>query len=171
MNVVWWEVVGLIGVTLVISSGKIFDPLREWLKGFENELNPMKWAGNMISCSMCSGVWVGFGWGMLKGFPWWQSLVLGGVLSVFSLFTDEVMSILVLWRLSRGRSNEGAMTIPEMMELREQVKQRKNSDRVHQLQEARARRKATPKDLSEEEADAIADAGLERADSMLVERV
>lgn len=170
MIIEWWEVVGLIGATLVVSTGKIFAPLRDWLTGFDNELNPLLWIGNMLSCSMCSGVWVGFGWGMLKGFQWWQSLILGGVLSLLSLVTDELLTLLTLFRLSRAKSNEGSMTIPEMMELRKGLKRKKDLDRVQQLKDERDRKRATPRDLTEEEADAIADAELERADSMVVEK-
>lgn len=171
MEFSWWEAVGLIGITLVIATGKIFDPLREWLLEFDKETNPLRLAGKLLSCSMCTGVWIGFVWGFfLKDMGWWQSLLAGGVLSISSLVVDELTALLVLFRMSRANLQKGSMTLPELLEARKEMKLRRRAEQLEQLKEARLRKRATPRDISETEADAIADAEVERADALLVEK-
>lgn len=86
-------VVGLIGVTLVIAVGKIFDPIRDWLKGFSHQWNPLRWLGEGMSCTMCSGWWVGFWWGVYQVQPWGTCVVTGGAISVLAYVADEVLAI------------------------------------------------------------------------------
>lgn len=85
---------GLVGVTLVISVGSIFDSLREWLKGFVQRANPLRVLGELMSCSMCSGWWVGFAWGLYSREPVFESVVIGGLVSVTTFLSDEVFAIL-----------------------------------------------------------------------------
>lgn len=107
--------IGLIGVTLVIAVGKIFDPLREWLKGFTFWANPLRWAGEAMGCTMCAGWWVGFAWGIYTAQPWGVSVVLGGFVSVASFATDELLAIIaaVSIRLVRRHSPPPQMQVPE----------------------------------------------------------
>ena len=86
--------VGLVGMTLVISVGAIFDPLREGLKGFEVRANPGRILGERMSCSMCSGWWVGFAWGIYCREAIFESIVIGGLVSIVSFMADEVFSLL-----------------------------------------------------------------------------
>lgn len=104
MNVM--TVIGLIGVTLVIAVGKIFEPLRDWLKGFANRWNPLRWVGEGMSCTMCSGWWVGFWWGVYQAQPWGVCVVMGGVVSVLAYLADEILAIVaaVGIRLVRPRA-------------------------------------------------------------------
>jgi len=86
-------IIGLIGVTLVIAVGKIFEPSREWLKGFSHPWNPLRVLGEGMSCTMCAGWWVGFWWGLYAGHPLGMSIVDGGVVSVLSYLSDELLAI------------------------------------------------------------------------------
>jgi len=169
MSIQWWEVIGLIGVTLVISAGRIFEPLREWFLGFQKEYSPFRIVGNLLSCSMCCGVWVGFLWGFLvEQWAWPMALVFGGLISITSLVADELIGIISLYRLLRAKKNSGAMTMDEMMVAREKMAQVKQQRQAQQLAYARARRRGTPKDLSEEEADNLMDAREAANDAVLV---
>jgi len=169
MDIQWWEVAGLIGVTLVISAGKVFEPLRDWLKGFQNRANPLRILGDLVSCSMCSGVWVGFLVGLLvKQWPWYVALLLGGVISIASLVVDEVVGIISLYRLMKRKRNEGSMTMDELLAAQQQAMARKKQRRRDELDRARARRRGTPREMTEEEADAFADAQEDAADRLIM---
>lgn len=162
MDLTWLEMLGLIGVTLVISTGKVFDALREYLKDFEHPWNPMRWAGDIISCSMCSGVWVGLGWALLNGQPFWSALMLGGLVSLTSFAANEALGLIGITtlRLSRGMTAPGAVTTGRAR------------GSIAALADARARartRKVFPgEDITEEEADALMDEEDRRADAMHV---
>jgi hypothetical protein len=151
------EVVGLVGIVVVISSGKIFDPLREFLRSFSHPYNPSRWLAELISCSMCSGVWVGFLWGVLHRWPWERVIVFAGFLSVLSYVTTELFR--VLGRLSGSQGGGRAMQYVS------------RGDQVVALAEAKSRLRRRPRkvapgdDISEEEADALLDQEIERADA------
>jgi len=169
MDIQWWEVVGLIGVTLVVTAGKIFEGLRDWLNGFRNWWSPLRITGSLLSCSMCSGIWVGFLWGWLaKGWPWYAALILGGCISIAALVTDETVGLLSLYRLKWKKRNQGSMTMEELVAARQQqaaiAKQRKSDE----MALARARRRGTPRDMTEDEAEAYADAQEQAADAMVL---
>lgn len=169
MDIQWWEVVGLIGVVLVLSAGRIFDPLRDWLLTWENKLNPLRWAGELLQCSMCCGVWVGFLWGFFaEGWAWHTALVFGGCISIASLVTDELIGIISLYRLLRAKKSQGAMTMEEMLAARQQAAALKKQRQASQMAQARARRRGTPRDMTEEEADAYADAQEAAVDKLIL---
>lgn len=169
MNIEWWEVVGLIGVTLVLTAGKIFEPLRDWLKGFDKQANPLRILGNLMSCSMCCGVWVGFLWGLLvEGFAWYTALILGGLVSIASLVTDELVGIVSLYRILRRKKNQGAMTMDELLAARQQAQEARRQRKADQMSRARARRRGTPRDMTEDEAEAFADAQEREADRLIL---
>lgn len=169
MDIQWWEVMGLIGVTLVISAGRIFEPLRDWLLGFENKLNPLRWIGELLHCSMCCGVWVGFLWGFFaEGWTWYVALIFGGCISVAALVTDELVGIVSLYRLLRAKKSEGAMTMDEMVEARQRMMAMKKQRQADEMAQARARRRGTPRDMTEDEADAYADAQEVAADTLVL---
>jgi hypothetical protein len=86
--------IGLAGVTLVISVGSIFDPLRDWLKAFQIKANPLRILGELMACSMCAGWWVGFTWGLYHQAPIFESAVMGGLVSITSYALDEVFAII-----------------------------------------------------------------------------
>lgn len=168
MGIFWWEILGLAGVTLVISTGRIFQPLRDWLLGFQKPTNVLKVFGELMSCSMCSGVWVGFLWGwFVEGFPVAHSLVMGGVISVASMTTNELLGLLALGRLAWARSHRGTMTAAELMQARQQLQERKGAGRPADLMR-QGRENRRERVLTEEEAEAVADAKEELADTMML---
>lgn len=169
MDIQWWEVVGLVGVTLVLSAGRIFESLREWLLGFHNAWSPFRVVGELLRCSMCCGMWVGWFWGFfVMGLSWYGSLILGGLISLTSLATDEVMGIIGLYRLLRSKRNQGAMTMEEMVHARQQIKASKDSRHADLMNRERARKRGTPRDISEDEADAYVDAQEDAADAIVM---
>lgn len=157
MTVTWAEVLGLIGVTLVISTGKIFNGIREYLKDFVHPWNPLRWAGDIISCSMCSGVWVGVVWAVGRGDPFWSVVLFGGFISLASFIASEVLGFIGIttMRISRGMRQQ---QVPM-------------GTRVASLAGARARpRKHTVQpgeDITEEEADMLLDEEDRGADAMV----
>jgi len=160
MDLTWLEVLGLIGVTLVLSTGKVFNGLREYLGDFEHPWNPLHLVGDIISCSMCSGVWVGFGWGLLTGETFWTSVIIGGFVSLASFATNEVLGLvgITTLRLSRGLtygSSSGGTRAAVLADARARARENK---RVIHLGE----------DITEEESDALADEENRHADAMIV---
>ncbi len=97
-------IIGLVGVTIVISGGKIFDGLREWLLGFAVRWNPLRLLGVMMSCTMCAGWWVGFVWGLTTGHGYGASIIFGGLISVVSFATDEALTILAAHGIRAARA-------------------------------------------------------------------
>ena len=106
------EVMGLVGVTLVVAVGKIFDGVRQWLGGFTFWANPLRWIGEAMSCTMCAGWWVGFGWGMYSGFDFVRAVVLGGLVSVAAYFTDELLAVVAAVSVRIVRVNRPRQAVP-----------------------------------------------------------
>jgi len=88
----WEELLGLVGIAIVISVGKVFDTLRVWLRGFIHPFNPLRILGELISCSMCSGWWVGFFWGLYLKVPYGVAILIGGMVSVSAYMVDSMMA-------------------------------------------------------------------------------
>lgn len=172
MSVYWWEIIGLIGLTLVVSTGRIFQPLREWLLGFEKSTNVLRVLGELMSCSMCSGVWVGFLWGLfVERLGMAHSVILGGVISVASLAMNEMLGLLGLGRLAWTRRNQGAMSAAELVQARRQLQGMKANGGARPadlMKETRNRRRENIRALTEDEAEAIADTKEELADTMML---
>lgn len=116
MHVQWLEVVGLVGVTLVVVQGKVFNGLRPWLMRFVHGFNPLSWFGALISCAMCSGVWVGFLWGLVAGRGLLEAILLGGIVSVTSWSVGEVF--LVFNFFVERRRPPSQVTIDEFLDAR-----------------------------------------------------
>lgn len=157
------SIAGLVGVVLVISTGKVFDPLRDWLKSFTHPLNPGPWLAALISCSMCSGVWVGALWAVVNRWPWSAVIVYAGIISLLSYAMDELLGLLngVVLRLTRG------MPTRRNLALLEQNQQR--MDRLMMVRRqvpSEPRRVAPGDDISEDEADALLDEETARADAV-----
>lgn len=137
-------VVGLIGITLVVATGKVFDGLRSWLTGFTHRWNPLRWVGEAMSCTMCAGWWVGFVWGLCMGSHVITAAVWGGVISLVSYVTDEVLAILAATSIRMVRPRQTPV----------QVQQRT----------IRAQRAPEDPPLSEEDANHMADDEEKHAD-------
>lgn len=80
----WWHFVGLVGVTLIVSKGRIFDGVRSYLVGFVRWYNPLRWVGSAMHCPMCSGFWVGAVFAVLFGYGVVAVPLLGGCVSLAS---------------------------------------------------------------------------------------
>lgn len=83
---------GLVGVTFVISMGSIFEGVREWLMSFEHRYNVFRLIGELVSCPMCSGMWVGMLWAWHAGHDWMGVLVGGGLVSLLVQIVMLIMS-------------------------------------------------------------------------------
>jgi hypothetical protein len=156
------SIAGLVGVVLVISTGKVFDPLRDWLKSFVHPLNPGPWLAALISCSMCSGVWVGALWAVVNRWPWSAVIVYAGIISLLSYVMDELLGLLngMVLRLTQGMPTRRNLALLEQ-----------NQQRMDRLMMVRRqvplepRRVAPGNDISEDEADALLDEETGRADA------
>jgi len=157
MNVSVVEVVGLIGVVLVISTGKIFNPLREYLSSFLHPLNPSRWVADLISCSMCTGVWVGVLWGIVHAWSWSSIIVFSGVLSLSSFAASELLGLVGVLTLRGTRG----------MVASQAVTQQRVSMLARRKPPEEPRKVGPGNDISEEEADALLDKETEQADLML----
>lgn len=154
------EVAGLIGVVLVVSTGKVFDPIREFLRLFKHPRNPSRWLADLISCSMCSGVWIGAIWGLAHSWSWGSIIVFAGLLSVLSFAANEVLGLIgiLTLRVSSGMVARRAVEQQGVVQLAQARQQAKG--RV-------APRKVGPgNDLTEDEAEALLDQETERADAL-----
>ncbi len=78
-------IAGSVGLPILVSTGKLFDPLRRVLARRRGS----RWLAELLACSMCLGCWVGLGSGWASGFrglahlPW-----AGGTISLLSYATD-----------------------------------------------------------------------------------
>lgn len=98
MDDFWIWLFGSVGVTLIVTTGKVFKPLREWLSGFVKRLNPLRILGDLISCPMCTGFWVGFLWKwLIGGVHVVDGLMWGGLVSLSAYVADLVVGFLELF--------------------------------------------------------------------------
>lgn len=56
--------ISAVGLTLIITSSKLFKPLREFVSKRSD------FFGEMLGCAMCMGVWVGFAMSFITGEEW-----------------------------------------------------------------------------------------------------
>ncbi len=68
-------ILGLAGLTIIISSGSIFDKPRAFIS------NKSKFLGELVSCPMCLGFWVGLIFAALFGI---NPIIIAGIVSLFS---------------------------------------------------------------------------------------
>lgn len=161
MTVTVIDVIGLVGVVLVVSTGKIFDPVRDFLRSFNNPYNPSRWFADLISCSMCSGVWVGALWGVAHSWTLGSVIVFSGLLSLFSFAANEVLGLfgILTLRISgsvvarRTAQEQGVLKLAQARSLRVREK-------------SLARKVGPGNDLTEEEAEVLLDQETERADAI-----
>jgi hypothetical protein len=82
-------IIGLSGLTIIMSAGSIFDSTREFVS------SKNKFLGELVSCPMCLGFWVGLFFGfLLMNHP---PVIVAGMVSVISWgifnFVDLMMTI------------------------------------------------------------------------------
>lgn len=158
MDVNWSELAGVIGVTLVISRGSIFDDLRHWMTGFSHPMNVLRWVGNLISCPQCTGFWVGCVWGWVSLRDLWLAVLMGGVTSVCSTVADLVLQLVSSWVDAR---EEGRMDVmKQLLEMREARRREREEREARESYEARVRevrgKVEHGEPLTEDEADMLA---------------
>ena len=169
MNIDFFEILGLIGIVLMVSTGKIFEQFRNWLCGFQNELNPLRLLGEMLKCPMCLGIWVGFLWfWLVDGLVWHSSCVLAGCISFLSLVAHEFISIISANRLRREKQNNGPTTMQEILEAREKMALMRNQRRAELAAKEKQRRLGPSRDISEEEAHKYTEARDRAIDSLIL---
>jgi len=147
---------GLVGVTVVITRGSIFDGLRDWLKGFEHPWNPLRLGGELISCPMCSGVWVGALWALADGRGWIDVVLFGGLVS------------LVAWPLAAALSwfedaTMASRAKPVMADLLARVMQAREAKK----RQALTAKRRIPPNITEAEAEALMDEDDRVADGVI----
>jgi hypothetical protein len=96
----WWFIlivyVGYVGFTVAVTTGTVFDGLRDWLKSFSHPWNPLPMIGKLLGCSMCFGFWVGVVGDAFHPFyhgnEWWIRVAVhvasGGLVSLSAYFID-----------------------------------------------------------------------------------
>jgi len=126
MQITWFLVVGLVGVTLVVSKGKVFDGLRYWLMRFEHESNPFRIAGEVMSCSMCCGVWIGALGALAFNGSWAEAILVGGVVSIVAWPLGEALQVFEGALERRRGAPEGRMMA--MLQARAQERQKRRHE-------------------------------------------
>jgi hypothetical protein len=86
----WYEIVGLIGATLIFTSGYIFDELRN----LAAKIN--KHFGIFVACSMCIGFWAGFAYCYFyrKEFALVEAFLFGCSISLLAYVTDIIIILI-----------------------------------------------------------------------------
>ncbi len=75
----------MVGVTIIMSSGQIFEKTRGWIS------SKSKFIGELISCPMCLGFWVGLISAMFFGI---NPIIFAGLVSVFSWSTYNFVDLI-----------------------------------------------------------------------------
>ena len=76
-------VLGLVGITIIITSSSILNSLRIQIKKRSDTL------GELIECPMCTGFWVGLFFGAVSGIA--PPIIMGGLISLLSWSTYTVV--------------------------------------------------------------------------------
>jgi hypothetical protein len=72
-------IIAAYGVTNIVTQGTIFDPFKEWIKGFSIVGDRLFY---LLNCPMCFGFWVGLFLGLFFGpFVWWNFILNGAFYS------------------------------------------------------------------------------------------
>jgi hypothetical protein len=87
---IFWALMGY-GMTSILVWGSIFEKQRDWIRRHS------KFFGDLISCVLCTGTWVGF----------FLSITLGGLATrlldvnwFFSVFYDGIYTAGVVWMIN-----------------------------------------------------------------------
>lgn len=82
----WDELLGLVGVVLVIKYGSIFQVLRLWLK------SKIPILGYLVTCSLCLGFELGAAYGLWSN--WSRLLFYAGAVATVAWVTDHIIMAL-----------------------------------------------------------------------------
>lgn len=98
--------VGLVGLTLVLTASVGFGPLKAWCASRAHGF--WLWLVNVMGEQLWVGFWVGWWWSVYSGNRLFESLVFGGVVAVASLALHELLTYLsTISGLSARRFAEG----------------------------------------------------------------
>ena len=117
----WQTMLGLVGVTIVISGSNLLPQIRAWLREFTDPTQPLRWLGVTLEFfglvtdkAMAMGFTMGLIW-WVGELPWGEVLICSGILALLSSVADVVLAIAYasVGRIM-GRSQTPAMpmTIP-----------------------------------------------------------
>jgi hypothetical protein len=88
--IIFWIIAGY-GMTSILVWGSIFDRARTFIKKHS------KFFGDLISCTLCTGTWVGF----------FMSIVLGGLINTYielpivpTVFFDGMFTAGAVWAIN-----------------------------------------------------------------------
>lgn len=73
-----------VGLTFIITSSKLFRPLREYVSA------KSIFFGEMLGCAQCMGVYVGFGMSFITGDNWWSCFTVSLVSYFLSLIAFKL---------------------------------------------------------------------------------
>lgn len=153
------EFLGLVGLTLALASGKVLDPLRYQLKRFTHPWNPGPWLAELLSCSMCTGFWVGLIYAWAQGDHIGGCVLLGGIVSLLSMLTHIGFQLLEAIATRVLPINHTPGNIPASHLMRQL-----HESRVAKQERAAKSKLAQGLPLTEDEADLLADISEQSAD-------
>lgn len=86
----WYEIIGMIGATLIFTTSYVFDEIRHIAAKINKHL------GILVACSMCIGFWVGFIFCCLfkKHLPIIERFLIGCSISILAYVTDTIIILL-----------------------------------------------------------------------------
>jgi hypothetical protein len=79
------------GMTSIIVWGSIFESTREWIK------KNSKFFGDLVSCVLCTGTWVGFFLSLFLGSPTTHFFK---TFALFNLFFDGMFAAGTVWAIN-----------------------------------------------------------------------
>lgn len=80
-----FKILGLVGITLILTSSFILIPLRDRI------VNLNKYFGILVNCSACTGFWTGLIYGLYTKETIVNSILLGGSVSFIAYFSDSLI--------------------------------------------------------------------------------
>ena len=87
------------GITQIIVEAKIFAPLRDWFN--YNRFGFFRWFGSLLSCFLCTSVWVSFILSASLYSPTlelWSNLLSTNVLNLgVNTFLDGMLGSCIVW--------------------------------------------------------------------------
>lgn len=120
----WQTIVGLVGLTLVVSGSNVLPQIREWCQEFDSPWQPLRWvgfcmefAGIVTDKSMATGFVVGLLW-WSGDRPWSEVVILSGWLTLAASVADGFLAVLyaLLRKTMGGGAPSGPIPIPRRRE-------------------------------------------------------
>ncbi len=87
MNIIL-TIIGLIGITIIITAASIFEPARVKLENFSKTL------GTLARCQMCAGFWAGFSYAFVTQLI--HPLLMGGAIAAMAWAIYAIIDYFVI---------------------------------------------------------------------------